>query len=113
VDRPDIIWANLRQLKESNNDVEVFLKMVIQKNNYFEVDEFLDSCLNKPWINKVGFTIPDFSEQAFAHNKIALSNYSKNVLLNNDDCKNFSVVVEQVYKKYNDQFSNGYIFTSI
>jgi MoaA/NifB/PqqE/SkfB family radical SAM enzyme len=110
VARPDLIWTYLRQLKESNSNVEVFLKMVIQKKNFFEIDEFLDGCLNKPWINKVGFTVPDFSEQAFAHKELSLSNYSKGVLLNEDECEKFSAIVEQVYEKYSAQFRDGYIF---
>ena len=110
VDGLEVIWSALQDIKAANPKIRINIKMTIQKNNYFEIIEMIKCCLEKTWLDGVGFAIPDLSGMAFAHESSQAQHYQNSVLLNPDEIERLETLVDRVYSDYGHLFRSGYIF---
>jgi hypothetical protein len=107
---PSFVWDAVKSLKQNYPSVEVFVKMTVQKSNFFEAEAVLQDCLRRDWVDAFGYSVVDLSGNAFAHSSANPAQYSDRVLLNESECDEFERLAHLIYDRYSDLFASGYIF---
>ncbi len=105
------ILVAIEQIKKASPAVRIYLKMTIQKGNYFEVADLFRLSVSTGCIDGIRYGIPDMSSLAFAHKETnnSTAQYSSEVNLQAAEIVEFERIVNEVHEDFSQEIAAGYM----
>lgn len=105
------ILRALESMKRETPGLTIFLKMTIQRLNIHEVERMFELAAGLPFVDGVGFAIPDFSAAAFGFGKQPpAAGYQDQVVPDEEAIGRFERDVARIQERFAAAIARGFMY---